>query len=66
MKPLPFLLPFCLLALANCRHYDNVYQLLEAKGFAGKGYLVCQIRKDNVLKNVNADELSLLETLKRS
>jgi hypothetical protein len=61
-----FLLLLCLLALASCRHYDNVYQLLEAKGFSGKGYLICQIRKGNVLKNVNEDELTLLETLKRS
>ena len=60
------LLPLCLLAVTSCRHYDNVYQLLEADGFNGKGYLGCGIRKGNVVNNVNGDKLMLLETLKRS
>jgi hypothetical protein len=62
VKPRVFLLPLYLLAVTSCRHYDNVYELLAANGFSGKDYLICQIRKDNVLKNVNDDELMLLET----
>ena len=47
-------------------HDKNVYQVPASKGFGGKGFLLCQLRKGNVEKNINKDALNVLNTLKRS
>jgi hypothetical protein len=66
MKMRVFLLLLYLSVLTSCHHYENVYQVLASRGFGGRGFLVCQLREGNVVKNINKDELNLLETLKRS
>jgi len=44
----------------------SVYDLLSSKGFSGgKGFLVCAIKNDNVVKNINQDVPILLDKLKK-
>jgi hypothetical protein len=66
MKMLVFLFPLYLFALTSRHHYENVYQVLDARGFNGKGILFCQLRIGETVKGIRQDPQNLLETLKRS
>ena len=66
MKMLVFLFPLYLFALNSCHHYENVYQVLEARGFNGKPVMFCQLRIGETVKGIREDPQNLLEILKRS
>src|ERR1700719_2021165 len=66
MKMRVFLLFVSLLLLTSCHHYENVYQVLEARGFNEKVIFGGQVRIGTTVKAIPQKPQDLLETLKRS